>query len=256
MIDEATADLVAELTEAVECGVAAEAAAAASPVEAAQVEAAPVEPRRSNSRRSTLALTGDKPPLKRVPYPTPEAAEAAKPRKATPVEVVRGESLKDGLKRVRKGLWHTGVPSDQEHSTTLVAREVHDTMLEVQGGGVFIREYLPSDMLVPESGEILLTPTPQRQDVAEKCRKQKQQVAEFYGYVVMHRVGQRFQYRLMAVPEGMQQGRKPPLSTHVRRILLLGSREEIQTARAFQLYTRKVRNADGVSTLVFAFAVH
>ena len=259
VIDEATADLVAELTEAVECGVAAEAAAAAAPMEAAQVEAveaAPVEPRRSNSRRSTLALTGDKPPRKRVPYPTPEAAEAAKPRKAAPVEVVRGESLKDGLKRVRKGLWHTGVPSDQEHSTTLVAREVHDTMLEVQGGGVFIREYLPSDMLVPESGEILLTPTPQRQDVAEKCRKQKQQVAEFYGYVVMHRVGQRFQYRLMAVPEGMQQGRKPPLSTHVRRILLLGSREEIQTARAFQLYTRKVRNADGVSTLVFAFAVH
>jgi hypothetical protein len=129
-------------------------------------------------------------------------------------------------------------------------------MLEVQGGGVFIREYLPSDMLVPESGEILLTPTPQRQDVAEKCRKQKQQVAEFYGYVVMHRVGQRFQYRLMAVPEGMEQGRKPPLSTHVRRIMLLGTREEIQKARAFQLYTRKARNADGESTLVFAFAVH
>ena len=55
VIDEATADLVAELTEAVECGVAAEAAAAAAPMEAAQVEAveaAPVEPRRSNSRRS------------------------------------------------------------------------------------------------------------------------------------------------------------------------------------------------------------
>ena len=111
-------------------------------------------------------------------------------------------------------------------------------------------------MLVPEAGEILLTPTPVRQDVVEKCRRQKQQLAEFYGYVVMHRVGQRFQYRLMAVPEGMEQGRKPPISTHVRRIMLLGTREEIQKARAFQLYTRKARNADGESTLVFAFAVY
>ena len=249
------------LTAAVEDGVAAEtqAKAEAEPAPAA-VEPPVAEPvAEKRSGRLVLGLgEQQKPPQprKRVPHASPEAAAAAATPRRQDKQTVRGETLKDGLKKVRKSLWHTGLLSDQEHSTTLVAREVHDTMLEVHGGGVFIRDYLPSDMLVPEAGEILLTPTPVRQDVVEKCRRQKQQLAEFYGYVVMHRVGQRFQYRLMAVPEGMEQGRKPPISTHVRRIMLLGTREEIQKARAFQLYTRKARNADGESTLVFAFAVH
>ena len=250
---EVRAEIQAFLDEAVSAGIAAEEQARADRADAAAKEAlAPL-----------TSANFDNLPETHKAMPAPAAAtrrqpgEAPKPRnKDKRKPHVQGESLREGLSRVRGSLWHTGTPDDQQHSTTLVARSVHDTMLEAAGCDGLLKEYLPSDILVPEVGTTLLTPARLSERVKEKCRKGKVAVAEFYGYVVMHRVGQRFQYRLMAQPEGMEEGRLPSRQSHVKRVMLLGSEQEIQAARAFQVYTRRVRNADGVSTMIFAYPIH